>query len=97
MDRSFPMTRAAGLARLAAFTPPRMGRAYAAGRNTDHGPEMEAATAALSPYLRRCLILEQEAVDTAHAAHGPGAERFVQEVFWRSYLGSPHRLLKIAR
>ena len=84
MDRSFPMTRAAGLARLAAFTP-RMGGAYAAGRNTDHGPDREAATAALSPYLRRRLILEQEAADAALAAHGPGAERFVQEVFWRSY------------
>lgn len=84
MDRSFPMTRAAGLARLGAFTPG-MGRAYAEGRNTDHGPEMETATAALSPYLRRRLILEQEAVDAGRAAHGPAAEKFVQEVFWRSY------------
>ncbi len=78
------MTRPAGLARLAAFTPG-MGRAYADGRNTDHGPETDTATAALSPYLRRRLVLEQEVVDAAHAAHGPGAEKFVQEVFWRSY------------
>ena len=45
-----------------------MGRAYADGRNTDRGPEAETATAALSPYLRRRLVLEQEAVDAALAA-----------------------------
>ncbi len=84
MDRSFPATRAAGLTRLAAFTP-HMGHAYAAGRNTDYGPEAETATAALSPYLRRRLVVEQEIVDTARGAHGPVADKFVQEVFWRGY------------
>ncbi len=85
MDRSFPLSRAAGLARLAAVVP-RAGRDYAAGRNTDRGPEAETTTSALSPYLRRRLVLEQEAVDAALAAHGPaGADRFVQEVFWRGY------------
>ncbi len=84
MDRSFPTTRAAGLARLANFIP-RMGHAYVAGRNTDYGPDAETATAALSPYLRRRLVLEQEVVDAAGTAHGPAAEKFVQEVFWRSY------------
>jgi len=59
MDRSFPATRAAGMARLAAFTPG-MSHNYAAGRNTDYGPEADTATAALSPYLRRRLVLEQE-------------------------------------
>ena len=79
------MTRAAGLDHLAAFTP-RMGRAYAAGRNTDHGPDGPAATSALSPYLRRRLLTEREVVAAALAAHGPGpAEKFIQEVFWRSY------------
>jgi len=84
MDRRFPATRAAGLARLAAFTP-HMGHAYSAGRNTDYGPEAETATAALSPYLRRRLVLEQEIADAARDAHGPAAEKFVQEVFWRTY------------
>ena len=84
MDRSFPATRTAGLARLTAFTP-YMGHAYAAGRNTDYGPEAETATAALSPYLRRRLLVEQEVVDAARGAHGPGADKFVQEVFWRGY------------
>jgi deoxyribodipyrimidine photo-lyase len=85
MDRTFPMTRAAGLDRLARFTE-HMGAAYAGGRNTDRGPDQEASTSALSPYLRRRLITEQEVVAAALAAHGPeGAERFVQEVFWRTY------------
>ncbi len=84
MDRSFPATRTAGLARLAAFTP-HVGPAYVTGRNTDYGPGAETATTALSPYLRRRLVLEQEIVDAARGAHGPAAEKFVQEVFWRTY------------
>lgn len=85
MDRSFPLARAAGLARLAAFVE-RSGREYASERNTDRGPGVEASTSALSPYLRRRLVTEREVVEAALAAHGPeGAERFVQEVFWRTY------------
>jgi len=85
MDFPHPLDRAAGLARLAAYTP-RMGRAYANGRNADHGPEREPATSALSPYLRRRLITEAEAVGAALGAHGPAAaEKFVAEVFWRTY------------
>ena len=85
MDRSFPATRAAGLDHLAAIVP-RMGRAYAAGRNADLGPDAETATSALSPYLRRRLVLESETASAALAQHGPhGAEKFVQEVFWRTY------------
>jgi deoxyribodipyrimidine photo-lyase len=85
MDRSFTPTRGAGLRRLAAFTP-RMGQAYAAGRNTDLGPEGDNATSGLSPWIRHRLITEHEAVAAAIAAHGPdGAEAFIQEVFWRTY------------
>ena len=85
MSIPFTVTRAEGLARLAAFTP-RMGRAYAAGRNTDRGPDRAPSTSVLSPYLRRRLITEEEAVTAALDAHGPeGAEKFVQEVFWRTY------------
>ena len=85
MTRTFPASRAAGLDRLREFTP-RMGRDYTAGRNTDHGPDTDPATAALSPYLRRRMVLEHEAVEAAFAAHGPdAAEKFVQEVFWRTY------------
>ena len=70
---------------LVAFTP-RMGRRYANGRNTDHGPGAHKAVSTLSPYIRRRLVLESEAVAAALAAHGPeNAEKFVQEVIWRGY------------
>jgi deoxyribodipyrimidine photo-lyase len=78
-------TRAAGLARLAAFAP-RMGRAYAAERNSDRGPEQRDNVSGLSPWIRHRLVGEWEAVRAALDAHGPtAAEKFVQEVFWRSY------------
>ncbi|MCA3307431.1 MAG: deoxyribodipyrimidine photolyase [Roseomonas sp.] len=78
-------SRAAALERLAAFTP-LMGRAYAEGRNFDPGPGKPAHVSALSPYIRHRLITEQEVVAAAIAAHGAEvAEKFIQEVFWRSY------------
>ena len=80
-----PLTRAAGLARLAAFGPAAGGR-YAASRNTDRGVGREPSTSALSPYLRRRLLTEAEVAAAAVEAHGArGAERFVEEVVWRSY------------
>ena len=79
------LTRSAALARLAEVTP-RVGRFYAAHRNTDAGPLAEATTTALSPFLRRRLLLEQEVVQAALDAHGPeAAGKFVDEVFWRTY------------
>ncbi len=40
----------------------------------------------LSPYVRRRLVLEEELVASAMADHGiNGAEKFIQEVFWRGY------------
>ncbi len=84
MSDVFPPTRAAGLARLAAFAP-RAGRLYAGGRNTDAGPEARPTTALLSPYIRRRLVLEREAVAAAHAGQGDSARKFVEEVFWRTY------------
>lgn len=84
MDRAFPMTREAGLARLAAITD-RLGSRYAVGRNTAPGPDTETTTSALSPYLRRRLITEQEVVAVAREAQGGAADKFVSEVFWRTY------------
>jgi len=78
-------TRTEGERMLAAFAP-RMGRRYANGRNTDHGPGAHQAVSQLSPYIRRRLVLEADAVAMAMAAHGPeAAEKFIQEVVWRGY------------
>lgn len=85
MDRTFPMTRAAGLDRLSAFLSG-AGADYAGSRNTDRGPGATPTTSALSPYLRRRLITEAEVVAAAEHAFGDGgAEKFVSEVFWRTY------------
>jgi deoxyribodipyrimidine photo-lyase len=82
---SFPNDRTAALARLAAFAP-RMGPHYAAGRNTDPGPGARHDVSRLSPAVRHRLVTEAELVGTALARHGPlAAEKFIQEVFWRSY------------
>ena len=78
------LTRQAGLAQLAADTA-KLGRRYADHRNTDRGPDQLPTTAALSPFLRRRLVLEAEAAQAAQDSHGPAAEKFVQEVFWRTY------------
>jgi len=78
-------TREAGLARLAAFTPS-MGKAYAARRNEDRGPGGHDAVSGLSPWLRHRLVTEEETVAAAVSAHGAqNAEKFIQEVLWRTY------------
>jgi len=78
-------SRAAGLTRLRDFAP-RMGRHYAAGRNSDPGPGARRDVSRLSAHVRHRLLLESELAGTALAHHGPAAaEKFLQEVFWRSY------------
>ncbi|WP_245591539.1 FAD-binding domain-containing protein [Brevundimonas bacteroides] len=85
MSEVWTPTRAAGLDRIAAFQP-RMGRAYAAVRNTDFGPGRQEAVSQLSPWVRRRLVTEEELARAALEAHGPrAAEKFVQEVIWRTY------------
>lgn len=85
MTQDLIATRAQALAALQAFGPG-MGRRYAEGRNFDHGPGAHTAVSMLSPYLRRRLVTEQEVVALALALHGlRDAEKFVQEVVWRSY------------
>jgi deoxyribodipyrimidine photo-lyase len=76
-------TRAAGLARLKDFAP-RMGRAYAATRNHDSGPGERTNVSTLSPWVRHRLLLEGE-LAAAAAPLGGAAEKFVSEVFWRTY------------
>lgn len=77
--------RAAGLARLESFTP-WMGRAYTANRNTDFGPGRNDRVSGLSPWIRRRLVTEEVVVRAAITAHDPReADKFVQEVLWRTY------------
>ncbi len=59
---TFDATRDAGLARLADFVP-RAGRAYAAERNTDRGPQDRANVSTLSPWVRHRLVTEREVVE----------------------------------
>ncbi len=78
-------TRAAGLARLAEFLPD-AGRAYAERRNLDLGPQDRSNVSALSPWLRRRLVTEDEVVAAVLARHSfAAAEKFIQEVAWRTY------------
>ena len=60
-------TRATGEATLRAFAP-RMGKRYTNGRNYDRGASNHRDVSMLSPYLRRRLVLEQEAIATAGLA-----------------------------
>jgi deoxyribodipyrimidine photo-lyase len=78
-------TRKAALARLAAFV--RLaGRDYASGRNVDRGPLDRSNVSALSPYIRRRMITEEEVVRAVLKQHSfAAAEKFVQEVAWRTY------------
>jgi deoxyribodipyrimidine photo-lyase len=85
ISETFPSARAGALDRLAAFAP-RMGRDYAEGRNSDPGPGKRRDVSRLSPAVRHRLVTEAELVRAALDAHGAeAAEKFIQEVFWRSY------------
>lgn len=81
-------SRQAGLQRLREFTA-RMGSHYQRLRNIDSGtlPGMSPEhVSGLSPYVRHRLVLEEELVRAALNHHGPrGAEKFIEEVFWRGY------------
>ena len=77
--------RQAGLERLKAFTP-MMGRRYATQRNFDFGPEDRSNISVLSAHVRHRLVLEPELAQAALNAHGlQAAEKFIQEVCWRTY------------
>ena len=81
----FTPTRAAGLARLAAFAD-RSGDLYGRCRNYDLGAAHRANVSALSPWIRHRLITEQEVLDITLRTHGfEKAESFAHEVFWRTY------------
>lgn len=73
------------LARLKSFVP-RAGRAYASTRNYDFGPDNRDNISCLSPWIKHRLLREDEVLHATLARHSlSGAEKFIQEVFWRSY------------
>ncbi len=77
--------RAAGLDRLQAFAS-KAGARYTKSRNFDFGPGRHGNVSMLSPYVRHRLVLEHEVIDAALRHHAfSSAEKFIQEVFWRSY------------
>ncbi len=77
-----PATRAAATARLAAFLP-RAGMAYAARRNEDLPGHPHVS--GLSPYIRHRLLTEAEAIDATLRAHPNRADKFLAELWWRTY------------
>lgn len=75
-------TRQAALDALEAFMP--RVPAYAFQRNFDRPGHREVSQ--LSPYLRRRLISEEEVVSRVLREHSfKSAEKFIQEVAWRTY------------
>ncbi len=85
MSSDFPPTRTAALEKLARFVP-HAGAAYAKRRNYDLGAGRHQHVSTLSPYLRHRLITEAEVLEAVLARHSlHAAEKFVQEVFWRTY------------
>lgn len=86
LDRvDFTPTRAAGLKRLSAFEG-NMGSHYASNRNADLGPDDRTNVSALSPWVRTRTLLERELAEAAVDRFALStAEKFVQEVCWRTY------------
>ena len=81
----FVPTRDAGLARLERVAPS-LGRHYKDNRNHDLGPDDRTNVSALSPWITHRLVSERDVVERTVRDHGKGTpEKFVQEVFWRTY------------
>ena len=78
-------TRAAGLERLSNFTSTGL-KLYTDGRNYDYGPEDRSNISALSPWVRRRLISEQEIIEKLFKTNSHGAaDKYIQQVIWRTY------------
>jgi len=78
-------TRAAAQARLRTFVS-HAGRAYANARNADYGAGDRSNISCLSPWIRHRLLLEEDVVRVILDRHALStAEKFIQEVFWRTY------------
>nr|WP_237072637.1 FAD-binding domain-containing protein [Pseudaestuariivita rosea] len=65
---------------------PKAGRDYAAKRNYDLGDQGHPHVSGLSPYLRHRLVTEEEVLQAILGRFSLStAEKFVQEVYWRTY------------
>jgi deoxyribodipyrimidine photo-lyase len=79
---AFSPTRAAALARMAEFLP--VAGRYAADRNFVRPGHPNISR--LSPWVQKRLLLEEEVVDAARTRWPfEAVEKFVQEVYWRTY------------
>ena len=78
-------TRASALEKLTDFIP-KAGLSYRNKRNYDFGPSNHNYVSQLSPFIRRRILTETEILKAVLNKHGlSSAEKFVQEVFWRTY------------
>ncbi len=78
----FSPTRAAALARMAEFLP--FAGRYAADRNFVRPGHPNISR--LSPWVQKRLLLEEEVIDAARDRWSfEAVEKFVQEVYWRTY------------
>lgn len=81
----FEPTRDAGLRRMNSFKSA-MGARYANERNVDYGPENRTNVSVLSPWVRTRTLLEEELARAALDKFAfSTAEKFHQEVCWRTY------------
>ncbi len=82
----FEPTQSAALAAMHAFVDAgKSGSHYERGRNTDTG-NTNCAVSRLSPYIRHRMLLETQVLNTTLTRETPAsAEKFIQEVCWRTY------------
>ena len=77
--------RQSALQQLQAFLP-QAGNQYSRGRNFDYGEFDDNQVSGLSPWIRCGVISEPEVLQATLRQHSrSAAEKFVMEVFWRSY------------
>lgn len=82
---AFPASRIAALEALQRFVP-QAGASYARTRNFDFGQDLHKNVSQLSPYLRHRVLTEEDVLRAVLGRHSAiSAEKFVQEVFWRTY------------
>ncbi len=81
----FPPNRTEALTRLQGFLP-KAGKDYAARRNFDLGSGRHVHVSTLSPYIRTRMLTEEEVLQSVLSRFSLStAEKFVQEVYWRTY------------